>query len=123
MTKVDVQDFIDNIWTPDRIPGSEASEIVSNRLQSLVLTDRVPLTELLRDWIWARPVSKGDGIDFEYGKQDWRLFLALKVTEKYRLVELRPDIERLVKDIRRGKAYMFYYADMVERYLVEMPEN
>ena len=120
MTKEDVQDFINNIWTPDRISGNEANEIISNRLQSIFQTNREPLADLLRDWISVR--SNGN-TNIDCGIQDSRLFLALKVTEKYRLVELCPDIERLVKDIRRGKAYMPYYADMVERYLTEMPET
>ena len=123
MTKVDIEKFIDNIWLPERISGNEEYLLIVPKLKPIVMMDREPLMELLRDWISARPIRETNGVDYGKGKQEWQLFLALEVTEKYRLVELCPDIEHLVKDIRRGKTYMPYYADMVERYLTEMPET
>jgi hypothetical protein len=100
---------------PDRLTGNEENAILAERIGSLVQTERPGLVELLRDWLSIRlPQSErkpGDGV------REGRMWLALEVAQKYALNELRPDIESLVADVRAGKTFLPYYAEMIAKHL------
>ncbi len=121
MGKLEIEKFIHGIVAapmPERITGNEQNPIIAERLEPYVREDRQGVVELLRGWISVRVPAKGKTP--EDGKKVGALFLALTIAKTYSLVELRPDIEALIADIRAGKTYLPYYADMVDNYLKEI---
>jgi hypothetical protein len=104
---------------PERMTGNEENSILAARIAGLVQTERSGLVELLRDWLSIRiPQSErtpGDGV------REGRMWLALEVAKKYGLSELRSDTELLIADVRSGKTFLPYYADMIAKYLRGIP--
>jgi hypothetical protein len=94
--------------------GNEENAILAERIGGLLPAERSAVVELLRDWLSIRiPQSErkpGDGV------LAGRVFLALEVAKKYALGELRSDIESLVADVRSGKTFLPYYADMIAKH-------
>jgi len=117
MKKKELAALIDSFGRdiPERVTGNEENAILAERMADLVQTERSDLVELLRDWLSVRiPQSErqlGDGV------REGRMWLALEVAKKYALNELRSDIETLIADVRSGKTFLPYYADMVAKYL------
>jgi hypothetical protein len=100
---------------PERITGNEQNTILADHLANIAVNEREALVELLREWFSLRIMENNKAYDF--GRMTGQLCLALEVTKRYGLKELRPDIELLIKDTRAGKTYLPYYADMIEKYL------
>ncbi len=117
MSKEEVATLIES-WDrelPERLTGNEANEIIASRMANLVRAQRSTVVELLRDWIAVRvPKSQRQP---DNGAGEGAMWLALEVARRYALDELGPDIEALIADVRAGKTYLPYYADMISRYL------
>ncbi len=117
MKKEELAALIDSFGQdlPGRVTGNEENAILAGRMADLVQTERSTLIELLHDWLSVRiPQSErqpGDGV------REGRMWLALEVAKKYSLSELRLDIETLIADVRSGKTFLPYYADMIAKYL------
>jgi len=120
MDKFEIERVINSIgsWVDGRITGNQENVMIAERMESYVRDERQAVIELLRDWIALR-VKKSDN-DPDYGKKVGALCFSLEMAKRYALVELRPDIEALIADIRAGKTYLPYYADMVANYLKEI---
>ena len=95
--------------------GNEQIEILATRMGDFVHTKRAAVVELLRDWLALRIPESERKLDD--GKREFWMWLALEVVRKYALSELRSDIETLIADVRSGRAFLPYYADMIEKFL------
>jgi hypothetical protein len=104
---------------PERTTGNEENAILAERIAGFVQTERSTVVELLHDWLSIRiPQSErkpGDGV------REGRMWLALEVAKKCALGELRSDAESLMADVRSGKTFLPYYADMIAKYLRGIP--
>jgi hypothetical protein len=104
---------------PERMTGNEQNALLAERIAGLVQTERPAVVKLLRDWLSIRiPQSErkpGDGV------REGRMWLALEVAKKCALSELRSDTESLLADVRAGKTFLSYYADMIAKYLRGIP--
>lgn len=90
---------------PERASGEELYRYLVRRTAPLVETDRQALVEALALWLQLRDES---------GPQT---MLALEIAAKHGLFELRDEIEKLLNDIRAGKAFLPYYEKWVTRTL------
>jgi hypothetical protein len=119
MTKQEVEAMIDSIGEslPERLTGNEENTIIISRIPALIRTERAAIVELLREWIGIRiPDSQRSGD----GKHEGSMWLALDIARHYGLTEVRPDIEALIGDVRAGKTYLPYYADMISKFLRDL---
>lgn len=83
---------------PPRATGNECGEFIIRLARRVVDSDRNALTDALREWITQR----GD-----------RTLLALNIAADLKLRELKPDIQRLLDDVRTGKAFRPYYEEFI----------
>lgn len=90
---------------PERASGTELYRYLINRTTSLAKTDRKALAGALASWLRLRE---------ETGPQT---ILALEIAAAHHLFELRDEIEKLLNDIRAGKAFLPYYEQWVTRAL------
>jgi len=121
MTKEELAALIEEFGRnlPERMTGNEENEILAEFLARFVQTNRPVVVELLRDWLSIRiPQSERKPGD---GTREGALWLALRVAEKCALHELRPDVESLIADVRSGKTFLPYYADIIAKYLRGIP--
>lgn len=99
---------------PKRLTGNQGNTRLVTHMASLVQTERIPLIELLRDWLAVRiPESSRKPED---SLREAEMWVALEAVEKYHLTELKPDIEALILDIHAKKTLLPYYEDMVWKY-------
>jgi hypothetical protein len=123
MNKEEVEAVIDSFGAdlPERLTGNEENEIVAKRMADLVKAERVAVVDLLRDWIGVRIAEcerqSGDG------RREGSMFLALEVARRYKLNELRPDIEELTADIKAGKTFLPHYAEIVSKFLRDLSDH
>lgn len=90
---------------PERASGEELYRYLVRLTAPLVKSDRESLVQALAMWLRARTES---------GPQT---MLALEIVAKHRLSELRDEIEKLLNDIRAGKAFLPYYEQWAIRAL------
>ena len=93
---------------PERASGEELYRYLVRRTAPLVESDRQSLVEALTAWINLREES---------GPQT---MLALEIAAKHHLTELRDEMEKLLNDIRAGKAFLPYYEQWVTRALEQL---
>jgi hypothetical protein len=94
--------------------GNEENAILAERAARFVQTERGTLVELLRDWVSIRiPQSQRKPED---GMREGRIWLALEIMRNCGLVELYPAVDALIADVRLGKTFLPYYADMIAKY-------
>ena len=117
MTAVKIKQLIEDILRelPERMSGNEAYPYVATKLESLVATDKKSILQALRSYLAFRVAPKqrtaDDAVD------EARIWMALEVTVRLSLVELRPDIELLIADVRNGKVFLPVHEKSVARYL------
>jgi hypothetical protein len=90
---------------PERASGEELYRYLVRRTAPLVETDRQALVKALASWLQLREESGPQTI------------LALEIAANHHLSELRDEIEKLLNDVRAGKAFLPYYEQWVTRAL------
>lgn len=100
---------------PERMSGNEANAKVAKRLRSLINIDRESVVEALKSYLKLRvPPERRKPEDALPESMIWT---ALDVAETLSLIELRPEIELLVADVRNGKVFLPVHEKSVARYL------
>jgi hypothetical protein len=100
MTKQEILEWLEGelLGYPERATGNEREDFIVRLAGRLVESDRSALTEAMRDWMAQR------------GK---RTLLAMQIAADHKLRELKPDIQRLLEDVRAGKAFSPYYEEFI----------
>lgn len=80
-----------------------------NMTRAKTETDRRGLAAALHEWMLLR--------------KEPETMLALEIGSAHNLVELRPEMEALLSDVRDGKAFRPYYEQYVMRALARMGES
>lgn len=117
MTAADVKELIEEIIStlPERMSGNEATPYVAEKLRSLIATDKQGVIEALKGYLSFRVAPEQrqpkDAV-FEA-----RIWMALNIADRLCLVDLRPEIESLVTDVRMGKVLSPIQEQGVVRYL------
>lgn len=116
MTKEEIKaKFEDDArYFPERMSGNAQADILTKRMELFIQSDRTAVLELLHDWLGLRIRQSERKPDD--GKRECWMWLALGIVEKYRLAELKHDVENLISDIHSKKAFLPYYEDMVWKY-------
>lgn len=117
MTAAEIEKIVEQTLDtlPERISGNEANQVVAERLADLVVSSRDSLVEYLRGLISFR-VRESERVA-EDAVREAGIWMALDLTEALSLQELRPDIENLIRDIRKGAVFKLVHENMVSRYL------
>jgi len=100
MTKQEIIEWLEGEIEgyPPRATGNECEEFITWLASRILESDRGALVEAMREWITQR------------GKQT---ILAVRIAAELKLQELKPDIERLLEDVRAGKAFWPYYEEFI----------
>jgi hypothetical protein len=100
MTKQEILEWLDGEVEgyPKRATGNECADYVVRLAGRVVESDRRELVEAMREWI------------VQHGK---RTLLAVRIAAEYKLLELKPDIEHLLEDVRSKKAFQPYYQEFL----------
>lgn len=95
---------------PERASGGDLHRLFVQLTERIVrspdATDRSDLVSALREWLKLR--------------SEPRTMLAVDIAASHSLSELKPDIERLLADVRAGKAFWPYYQDNIQRELSKL---
>lgn len=83
---------------PARATGNECEDHIVTLAGRLVDSDRENFVEAMRCWIT------------EYSN---RTLMATKIAAEHKLHELKPEIEKLLKDVRSGSAFLPYYEEII----------
>jgi hypothetical protein len=113
MTASDVLILLESLQAsyPDQLAGNVIHDEIAAAIQEVVHDHRHATVEALRELIGVRiPQSTRRPDD---ARADARLWLALTIAARYKLVELTPDLNALIADIRSGKTFLPYYEEMV----------
>ena len=100
MTKQEILEWLDAEVQgyPERATGNECEDFIVRLADRVVQSDRNELVEAMRHWIVER------------GK---RTLLAVRIAAEHKLRELKPDIERLLEDVRTGNAFSPYSEEFI----------
>jgi len=100
MTKQEIIEWLEGEIQgyPPRATGNECGQFVTRLAGRVLESDRLALVEAMREWITQR----GE-----------RTLLAMNIAADLKLRELKPDIERLLEDVRAGKAFWPYYEEFI----------
>lgn len=100
MTKQEILEWLESEVQgyPERATGNECADYVVQLAGRIVESDRSELVEAMRGWIIQR---------------EKRTLLAVRIAVEYKLLELKPDVERLLKDVRSRKAFSPYYQEFL----------
>jgi len=83
---------------PERATGNECEDFVVGTAGRVVQSDRQELVEAMRHWI----IERGN-----------RTLLAVRIAAEYKLRELKPDIERLLEDVRTDRSFSPFYEEFI----------
>ncbi len=84
---------------PERASGEELYTYLFKRTIPLVELDRESFVTALSEWLNLR--------------SEPRTMLAVEIATKHHLKELRDDIEKLLNDVEKGRAFKSYYNDPI----------
>jgi hypothetical protein len=100
MTKQEIIEWLDGEVQgyPERATGNECGQFVTRLASRVIESDRIELVQAMREWITQR------------GK---RTLLAINIAADLKLRELKPDIERLLEDVRASRAFSPYYEEFI----------
>jgi hypothetical protein len=93
---------------PERATGNECADHVVRLAGRVVESDRRELVEAMREWIVQR---------------EKRTLLAVRIAAEYKLLELKPDIEHLLEDVRAKVVFLPYYQEFIVPALERMKLN
>ena len=85
---------------PSRASGEELYEKISRLARRIEVADREQLVSALFAWLKSRSEPK--------------TMLALQIASDLRIVEVRSEIESLLKDVQIGRSFLPYYAKPIE---------
>lgn len=110
MTKQEIIEWLEGEVQgyPERATGNECEDFIVRLAGHVVESDRNELIAALREWITQR--SK-------------RTLLAMRIGAEHKLRELKPDIQRLLEDVRAGKAFSPYYEEFIAPALKRIEAN
>ena len=105
MTTVEIRQWLESEIEnyPDRIPGEVFYEFVMRLIGMVIESDRTSVIEVLKDWIRDEKIPHSD--------------LAIKTAFYYKLRELYPDVEAMIKLWEKGNNYEQWYAKHIESLL------
>ena len=123
MTATEITKIIEGTLTarPERMSGNEANDYVVERLRKLIATERESVIGALKFYLKFRlaPEKRNS----ENSLPEALIWTALDVAEKLSLIELRPEIESLVADVRNGKVFLPVHEKSVEGYLQRLSKG
>ena len=93
---------------PERATGNECEDHVVRLAGRVAESDRSELVEAMREWIEQR------------GR---RTLLAVRIAAEHKLRELKPDIQRLLEDVRANKVFSPYYEEFIAPALKRIEAN
>jgi hypothetical protein len=110
MTKQEILEWLEGEVQgyPERATGNECEDFIVRLVGRVVESDRNELVAAMREWIAQR------------GK---RTLLAMRIGTEHQLRELKPDIQRLLEDVRAGKAFSPYYEEFIAPALKRLEAN
>ncbi len=110
MTKPEILEWLEGEVQgyPERATGNECEDHIVRLVGRVVESDRSELAEAMREWIEQR------------GK---RTLLAVRIAAEHKLRELKPDIQRLLDDVRAGKVFLPYYEELIAPALNRIEAN
>lgn len=122
MTPANIGKLIDEILAdlPERVSGNEGNRVVIEQLRQFAKSDRIALVECLGSLLSFR--SHGHQRTNADVVREARVWFALDAADALELSELRPKIEMLVRDIRRGLIFKPVHEGMAKRYLDRIPK-
>lgn len=117
MTPDEINELISDIARSlgPRTSGNEEHAIVAKRIQSLAITDRNNLIQALQKRLSFRIAPSHR--THEHVQSEAKLWTALDLAKSLKLIELKPDFEALLKDVRAGKMFDAIDIPTIERYL------
>ncbi len=98
----EVQDY------PERATANECENHVVQLAGRVVEFDRNALIEAMREWVEQR----GN-----------RTLLAVRIVAEHKLLELKPDIQRLLEEVCAGKVFSPYYEEFITPALKRIEAN
>lgn len=100
MTKQEILEWLEGEVQgyPERATGNECEDHIVRLTGRIVESDRNALVEAIREWIEQR---------------DKRTLLAVRIVAEHKLRELKPHVQRLLEDVRAGKAFSPYYEEFI----------
>jgi hypothetical protein len=110
MTKQEILEWLEGEVQgyPERATGNECEDFIVRIAGRVVESDRNELIAALREWI----AQRGN-----------RTLLAIRISTEHKLRELKPDIQRLLEDVRAGKAFSPYYEEFIAPALKRLEAN
>lgn len=110
MTKEEILEWLDSEIQcyPERATGNECEDFIVRIVTPVVESDRNELIAAMREWINQR------------GK---RTLMAIRIAVDHKLDELKPEIHRLLEDVRAGRAFSPYYEEFIGPALRHMEER
>ena len=107
MTKAEILKWLEGEVQgyPERATGNECEDFIVRLAGRVVQSDRREFVEAMRRWV------------VEHGN---RTLLAVRIAGEHKLRELKPDVERLLEDVRAGRAFSPYYEDLITRALKQI---
>jgi len=100
MTKQEILDWLEGEVQgyPERATGNECEDFIVRLASRVVQSDRKELVAAMQYWI---------------GERGKRTLLAVRIAAEHKLHELKPEVERLLADVRSGKAFSPYYEEFI----------
>ena len=107
MTKREILEWLEGEVQgyPERATGNKCEDHIIRLAGRVVESDRSELAEAIREWIEQR---------------DKRTLLAVRIAAEHKLLELKPDIQRLLDDVHAGKVFLPYYEEFIAPALKRM---
>lgn len=93
---------------PERATGNACGDFIVRLAGRVVESHRQQLLEAMRSWISER--------------SGWTL-LAVRMASEHQLRELKPDIERLLEDVRAHRVFSRYYEEFITAALARIKEK
>lgn len=93
---------------PERASGNECEDFIVHLVARVLESDRNELIAAMREWISQR---------------DKRTLLGMRIAVEHKLLELKPDIEQLLEDVRAGRVFSPYYEEFIVPALKKMEAN
>ncbi|MCA3020194.1 MAG: hypothetical protein ING61_00240 [Rhodocyclaceae bacterium] len=91
---------------PTRASGEELYDYVGRFAARFSSSDRDALAAAMTDWLILRNEPK--------------TMLAVQITSDLQLVEVRPELEALLMEIREGRVFLPFYAKPIEAALLSL---